>query len=49
MRGILNVSHPIKNGLIDDWNGVEKIWHHAYYNELKVPPEEHPCLLTETP
>jgi len=48
-RGILDVSYPIQNGLIKDWEGMEKIWHHSYYNELKVPPEEHPCLLTETP
>lgn len=48
-RGILDISYPIQNGLIQDWEGMEKIWHHSYYNELKVPPEEHPCLLTETP
>jgi len=48
-RGTLNISQPIQNGLIVDWEGAEKIWHHCYFNELKVPPEEHPCLLTETP
>lgn len=48
-RGTLNISNPIQNGLIVDWEGAEKIWRHCYYNELKVPPEEHPCLLTETP
>ena len=48
-RGILAFKYPIEHGVITNWDDMQKIWHHAFYNELKVAPEEHPVLLTETP
>merc|ERR1712026_297802 len=38
-----------KRGIITNWDDMEKIWHHTYYNELRVAPEECPTLLTEAP
>ena len=48
-RGFLVVKYPVKSGIIENWDDVEKIWHHVFYNELRVYPEETPCLLTESP
>jgi len=48
-RGVLTLKYPIESGIINNWDDMEKIWHNCYYNELRVDPGEHPCLLTEAP
>ncbi|KAL5963345.1 Actin-1, partial [Taenia solium] len=49
LRAILGLKHPMKHGIVINWDDMEKIWHHTFYNELCVLPEEHPILLTEAP
>tara|TARA_R110002050_G_scaffold245919_1_gene383594 strand:- start:345 stop:1502 length:1158 start_codon:yes stop_codon:yes gene_type:complete len=49
MRGMLSLKYPIEHGIVTNWDDMERIWHHTFYEELREAPEEHPVLLTEPP
>lgn len=47
MKGIVTLTQPIKHGTIHNWEDMERIWHHIFYNELNIMPQESRVLLTE--
>ena len=43
------MKYPIEHGIVNNWDNMEKIRHHTFFNELRAAPEEHPVMLTEAP
>lgn len=31
------------------WEDLKSIWHHIFYNEIHITPDEHPIMMTEAP
>ena len=48
-RDLLSLHHPIERGFVTNWDDMEMVWQHCFYDLLHVAPEEHPLLLTEAP
>ena len=48
-RGILTIRYPIEHGVVTNWDDMEKIWHHTFYNEIRVSPDANNIMLTEAP
>jgi actin-related protein len=45
-RGILSHKSPIEHGVVQDWDGWERLVHHTFYNELRIDPEQFDLLFT---
>jgi actin-related protein 3 len=44
-----NIDYPIRHGIVDNWDNMEKYWQRCIYQYLCADPEEHYMLLTEPP
>lgn len=44
-----NIDYPIRHGIIDNWDNMERYWARCIYQYLCCDPEEHYLLLTEPP
>ncbi|KAL9330964.1 hypothetical protein ACSQ67_000574 [Phaseolus vulgaris] len=45
----LDVSYPMNNGVVQNWDDMCHVWDHAFYNELKINPPDCKILLTDSP
>ncbi|CAM9510975.1 unnamed protein product, partial [Phaeothamnion confervicola] len=43
------IGYPIRHGLIEDWDNMERLWQQCIFKYLRCEPEEHFFLLTEPP
>jgi len=44
-----DVTYPVRGGVIENWDNMERLWHNAIFRYLRCEPEEHYFLLTEPP
>ncbi|PFX33495.1 Actin, nonmuscle [Stylophora pistillata] len=48
MRGVLTLKYPLEHGIVMNWDDMESIWSYTY-DQLRVPSQEYPVMLTEAP
>ncbi|XP_035827381.1 actin, clone 302 [Aplysia californica] len=48
-REILSLKCPIEYGIVSNWDDMEKIWDYVFQQELRVPSDYQPILVTEPP
>jgi hypothetical protein len=42
------MSYPVQRGVVTNWEDLEALLRHTYDNELRVAPEDHAVMLTES-
>uniref|UniRef100_A0A0K8R4G6 Actin-related protein 3 n=1 Tax=Ixodes ricinus TaxID=34613 RepID=A0A0K8R4G6_IXORI len=43
------VKYPIRHGIVEDWDLMERFWEQSIFKYLRAEPEDHYFLLTEPP
>jgi actin-related protein 3 len=49
MSNTHQINYPIRSGLIDNWDNMERLWNRCMFEYLRCEPEDHYVLLTEPP
>jgi actin-related protein 3 len=48
-RANYNLDYPIRHGIIDNWDNMERYWQRCIYQYMRCDPEEHYMLLVRSP
>jgi actin-related protein 3 len=48
-RDDYDIDYPIRHGIVDNWDNMERYWARCIYQYMCCDPEEHFMLLTEPP
>jgi actin-related protein 2 len=49
LRTMLQVSYPMNNGIVQNWQDMKHVWDYTFNEKLKIDPKECKILLTEPP
>jgi len=49
IRAMLEVSYPIDNGIVRNWEDMEHVWNYTFFDKMKINPKECKIMLTEPP
>lgn len=49
LRSMLQITYPLDNGVIRNWEDILYVWDYAFSEKLKINPRESKILLTEAP
>ena len=49
LRQMLQITYPLDNGIIRNWQDMEYVWDYTFNERLKVNPKGAKILLTEAP
>jgi len=49
LRNMLQITYPIDNGIIRNWEDMQYVWDYTFAEKLKINPKECKIMLTEAP
>lgn len=49
LRQMLEISYPMSNGMVTNWEDMRHVWEHTFYDKLEVDPKKCKVMLTEPP